>query len=180
MLNIWSIGPFPSYPLWTSTCQTLCLSATIAAKHAGQSNTDSPSFKFTHFGTTSPHCHLLLQSDCFERLASCTNSGTCLRLLRFAFNYFLPLADFDKVACERMQGLCFHRFVSKLLCCWLISLPHTHTSKCMQSKAAWGSGGQQCWWLVGLFGTGLARTLQPRAPFGVRQGAKLCALNLTV
>lgn len=85
--------------------------------------------------------------------------------------------DYDKVVCERMQGVVLSSFLIEAAVL-LINLSLSHTSKCMQTnKAAWGSEGQQCRWLVGLFGTGSARTPQPRVPF--RNEAELNVWALT-
>lgn len=83
----------------------------------------------------SPYVHSLSQPDCFERLASRTNPGNCLLPLWFAFNYFLPLVDYDKVVCERMQGVVLSSFLIEAAVL-LINLSLSHTSKCMQTNKA--------------------------------------------
>lgn len=124
--------------------------------------------------TLAPH-RLMLTCCCSSIALSDSRhaqiQAVVLRPLRFAFNYFLPLVDYDKVAREHMQGVVLSSFCIKATVL-LINLSLTHTSKCMQTKAARGSEGQQCWWLVGLFGTGPARTPQPRAPFRSEAGGK--------
>lgn len=144
MLDIWSIGPF------FSPSVSIHLPKPVFVGHYRGRACWSIKYLLTIVQICSPwhhvalqYVHLLLLRDCFERLASCTESGSCLLPLRFAFNYFLPLVDYDKVACERMQGAVYSSFCIQAAVL-LINLSLTHTSKCMHTKAARGSEGQQC------------------------------------